>query len=242
VQGALRIIAGMNREHADFQAQCYLVSNRAYDAGLKSIDGFAGHSFAITQFGSTTHYALSLLATKQGFDLKAMRLVPLQTIPNMISAMAGNQVDIVIVTGASGLPAVAAGKGHLLGWVGDETPWQIGAVFTATRNADERQPVLARFLAAFRKGAAAYHDAFTDDRDQRRDGPTAAEITAIVAKYTEQPEALIKGAITFVDRDGRLDVKDVLRQIEWYRSQGMVRSDGDAGAVIDRRYVLPMAE
>ncbi len=48
-QGALRIVAGMNRYHPDFHSVAYLVSNRARDQGLKSFKDFGGHTVAVTQ-------------------------------------------------------------------------------------------------------------------------------------------------------------------------------------------------
>ena len=51
-------------------------------------------------------------------------MVPLQTLPNMSAAFKGGQVDAILVpvTGARALEAEKTG--HILGWVGDETPWQ----------------------------------------------------------------------------------------------------------------------
>ena len=56
----------------------------AFEKGLKSLADLPGHSVGITQVGSTFHYSLGVLAQKRGFDLASMRLVPLQSIPNMV--------------------------------------------------------------------------------------------------------------------------------------------------------------
>jgi hypothetical protein len=45
-----------------------------------------------------------------------------------------------------------------------------------------------------------------------------------------------------MDPEGRLDVKDVLKQIDWFKSQGMVKPGIDAPAVIDMRYVVALPE
>src|SRR5579862_2718597 len=207
-QGALRVIAGQHHEAPGFHSQAYLASNRAYEAGLKTPKDIAGHSFAITQIGSTTHYALGLLAEKYGFDLKAMRLQPLTTITNMITATSGGQVDAMIATGTAALVPVRSGNAKLLGWVGDETPWQLGAVFTATTTTDKKRDLVEHFLRAWRNATAAYHDAFTGDGETRRDGPTAPEMLAIIAKYTGQTPAQVNEVVSYYDRQGALDVKD----------------------------------
>jgi hypothetical protein len=43
-----------------------------------------------------------------------------------------------------------------------------------------------------------------------------------------------------VNEGGRLDVKDIQRQIAWYRSQGMIKPEVDAEATIDKRYLVPL--
>jgi NitT/TauT family transport system substrate-binding protein len=241
-QGALRIIAGQHREAPGFHSQAYLASNRAYEAGLKSPKDIAGHSFAITQMGSTTHYALGLLADKYGFDLKAMRLVPLTSISNMISATSGGQTDAMIATGTAALVPVRRGDAKLLGWVGDETPWQLGAVFTATATADGRRDTVERFLRAWRQATRDYHDAFTAADETRKDGPTAPEILAIIAKYTGQPAPQVAETVAYYDREGRLDEKDVLHQIAWYQAQHLLKGPIDAEALIDKRYAVALPE
>lgn len=237
-QGALRIIAGQHREAPGFHSQAYLASNRAYEAGLKAPEDIAGHSFAITQVGSTTHYALGLLAEKYSFDLKAMRLQPLTTISNMISATSGGQVDAMIATGTAALVPVRSGNAKLLGWVGDETPWQLGAVFTATATADGKRDMVERVIRAWRKSTQTYHDAFTGEGEVRRDGPTAPEILAIIAKYTGQLAEQVKETISYYDREGGLDVKDVLHQIAWYKSQNLLKGEINGDLLIDKRYAI----
>jgi NitT/TauT family transport system substrate-binding protein len=239
-QGALRIIAGQHHEAPGFHSQAYLASNHAYEAGLKAPKDIAGHSFAITQIGSTTHYALGLLAEKYAFDLKAMRLQPLATISNMISATSGGQVDAMIATGTAALVPVRKGDAKLLGWVGDETPWQLGAVFTATATANNKRDTVERFIRAWRKSTEAYHDAFTGAGEVRQDGPTAPEILAIIAKYTGQPPEQVNETISYYDREGALDVKDVLHQIAWYKSQNLLKGPIDGDALIDKRYAIAL--
>jgi hypothetical protein len=73
-------------------------------------------------------------------------------------------------------------------------------------------------------------------------GPTAPEMLAIIAKYTQQPTAQIERGLAYVDADARLDVKDVLHQIAWYKSEGMIKGEIDGDKIIDKRYVVPLPE
>lgn len=71
-------------------------------------------------------------------------------------------------------------------------------------------------------------------------GPTAPEVLAIIAKYTQQPVEQIARALPYVDAEARLDVKDVLRQIAWYKAEGMIKGEVDGDRIIDKRYVVPL--
>ncbi len=63
---------------------------------------------------------------------------------------------------------------------------------------------------------------------------------AIVAKTIGQKAEDVMQAIAYADPEERLDVKDILHQIDWFRAQGMIRGDFDADAIIDKRYVIPL--
>src|SRR6185437_15811460 len=87
-QGALRIIAGGPHEMPGFQFFLAVASDRSYAAGLKSYQDLGGHTFATTQIGSPTHYSLALLEEKYRLDPATIRVLPLQSLPNQMSAMA----------------------------------------------------------------------------------------------------------------------------------------------------------
>src|SRR5579863_2522667 len=77
-QGALKLIAGNSHEQPGYHLQAFLISNHAWDGGLRSFKDFPGHTFALSQIGSPPQYVLSFLADKYGFDVKTVRLLPLQ--------------------------------------------------------------------------------------------------------------------------------------------------------------------
>jgi NitT/TauT family transport system substrate-binding protein len=81
-QGVLRIVAGSLRETPGFRFLTVVVSNRAWDAGWTSFKGMAGHSVAVPQIGSPSHYSTALIAEKYGIDLKTVRVLPVQSVPN----------------------------------------------------------------------------------------------------------------------------------------------------------------
>lgn len=239
-RGALTIIAGLAREMPGFQNQGYLVNRRLYDSGFQTLKQFGGHSVAVTAAGGPAHYAVGLLADKYGFELGSVRIVVTQSLSNAVAAVETAQVDTTVISMTPALPPILQrGAVKLLGWVGDETPWQYGAIITAKRNAD-RPDLIEHFLQAYRRGAKDYHDAFSGP-EGRRDGADAPAILAIVAKYTGLSETGAKLGVTYADAEGRLDIKDVQHQIDWYRSHGFIKGEVSAGAIIDRRYVKDLA-
>jgi NitT/TauT family transport system substrate-binding protein len=242
--GQVRIIAGGVHEAPGFQGLAMVVANRAWDGGLKSFPDLAAHlqSYAVTQVGGPTHYALILAAQKYHFDLARIRLVPLQTAPNEMAALMGGQVDASAPPTSAAAHAIQQGSVKLLGYVGDETPFQFGAVFASVKTANERPDAVARFLRAYRKAARLYHDAFAGPHGERRDGADAPELLALLGKDVGLSIEDVKLGIAYMDPEGRLDVKDVLKQIDWFKSQGMVKPGIDAPAVIDMRYVVALPE
>jgi NitT/TauT family transport system substrate-binding protein len=241
-QGQLRIIAANARDAAGFPLYAFIVSNKAYEAGLKSYKDVAGKSVALGEVGAPAHYTLSLVTAKYGVDLKTVRVLPMQAIVNVMSAVTGAQADGGVTPASAALPAIQKGDVKLLGYPGDEVPTQGGAMIITTKTADARGDLVKRYLNGLRKGTRAYHDAFIGADEKPRMGPTAPEMLAIIAKYTQQPVDQIKSGLAFVDADARLDVKDVLRQIAWYKSEGMIKGEVDGDKIIDKRYVVPLPE
>jgi NitT/TauT family transport system substrate-binding protein len=241
-QGALKMLASDSFERPGFQGQAVLVSNRAWAAGLKSFTDLPGHSVAISQIGGAPHYSLGLLAEKFGIDLKSLRVLPLQSNVNRIAAVTGGTADTAIIPVTYAMPSIQHGDAKLLGWVGDNTPWQVAAVFVSTKSTNERGAMLKRFLRAWQHGVDDYRAAFIGPDQKLRFGATAPAILAVIAKYTGQPEADIRLGISYLDAQSRIDMKDVQHQIDWYRAQGMLKGDVDANGVVDRRYAVPLPE
>lgn len=238
-QGELRIIGAYYREAPNFQATAYVASNRAYEAGLRSVKDLAGHSVAVTQIGSTLHYMVGLAAEKYGFDMASVRVLALQSSPNEVSAVTGGQADAALIISSFVTPAVQRGDVKLIGWVGDETPFQLGAALAATKMVDERPRTVERFLRAYHRSVREFHDAFSGSDGARRDGPEAPAIYAILSRYVGQPLDAVKLSIPYFDAEGRLDVKDVRHQIAWHKAQGLLKGPVDGETLIDRRYVVP---
>ena len=132
-KGTLKVIGGMSREKAGYPLIGYFASNNAYAAGLKTPKDLAGKRIAVTQVGSSFHYSLGLLADKYGFKLADVKVLPLQSLSNVAAALKGETVDAALLPASTARKLMDDGGTKLLGWVGDETPWQLGAVFASPK-------------------------------------------------------------------------------------------------------------
>jgi NitT/TauT family transport system substrate-binding protein len=235
----LKIIAGFARESPGFQGMTFVASMKGWNAGLRSLKDMAGHTISIGTVGSSPHYSLALIEQKYNIDPASLKVVALQSSTNQANALSGNQVDAGVTMSTTLMPGVTRGETKLLGFVGDETPWQLSAIFAPTKML-ERKATVEHFLAAYRLGAHDYADAFKGSDGKRRDGPTADAVLQIISKYIGQTPEQIKPAIGDVEQDGKVDVKDLQRQVDWYVSQGMMKNRIDVETVIDKRYAKIM--
>jgi NitT/TauT family transport system substrate-binding protein len=239
-QGVIKIISGMYSEAPGFHNFGIMASLKASAAGLKSYKDLPGHSIAISQIGSPVHYSLALVADKYHLDLKSMRIEPLQGVPQIVSAVEGNQVDSSVTTATAMNPMLLQHKAELVGWIGDETPWQAAVTITTAKRIAEKPQTVEAFLRAFKRGAREYHDAFTGPGEKRQDGPNAAEILGILSKFTGQSPDQIKLSVAYVDGEARVDVKDIQHQVQWFKEQKMLKDDIDPTKVMDMKYVVPL--
>jgi len=239
-KGALKIIGGQSREVPGFNGSAFLASDHGWDTGLRSLKDLGNRTVGIVQAGGPIHYEVQLAADKYKVDMATLRLVALQSLPNMATALAGNQVDAGIEVNTLALKLSGENKAHILGWVGDEIPWQNALLFAGSKTVDQKRPLIEAFLRAFKRGARDYHDAFTGPDGKRRDGPTANEVLTIIAVHLNQPAAQLALGISYVDPTAAIDVQDVMHQIAWFKSQKMIPADADGEAMIDRRYVVPL--
>jgi NitT/TauT family transport system substrate-binding protein len=235
----IRIISGHLQEHPGFHANAIVASNKAYEAGLKTVKDLAGHAVGVTQIGSSLHYSVALVAAKSGVALDALRIVPLQSNGNVASAVSGGQIDAAATLGNFASPAIERGAVKLLAWAGDIAPWQFGALITSAKMTDDHPERVKRFLNAMHKADRDYHDAFTGADGQRQDQADAPAVYAIIAEYLGQTVDQIRPALAYVE--GRVDVDDVMHQIAWYRDHGFLKNAAGAEKIVDMRFVVPMS-
>jgi len=239
-RGEVRIIGSGTWERPGFKGIGFVLSNQAYAAGVRSFDDLRGRSVGITQLGTPLQYALARVLMKRMIDLKTIRVVGLQSNPNVASAITGGQVDAAVASAANIYALVGPGNAKLLGWLGEE----LGAAaegdgtFTSKAMADQHPDTVRHFLAAFRKAERSWDAAFVDADGNRQDQAAAPEMIAIAAKALSQPESVIRLSVEYFDPQSRISVSDIQHALDWYESQGMLKEHVEAADVIDKRYAI----
>jgi len=127
-----------------------------------------------------------------------------------------------------------------LGFVGDETPWQLGAVFASPKTLANK-PLVTKLLAALARADREYHDVIL--AAVRGGNAPVNDMTRplleIIAKYTNLPLEQVVGNCAYIDPDGKLDVNNVANQIEWLQGQGFVDKGFTVDAILAKDFVKP---
>lgn len=239
----LRIIASGAAEAPSFHSLAIVASNQAYAAGLTSPHDLPGHSYALTQMGTGLQYNLGRIAAHERFDANTVTLLPLQSNPNIASALSGGRADAATFDSTNALPLIDKGEVKLIGWVGDLTGYTPTFFMFASQDmVDNHADTVKRFLAAYRKALRDYYAAFTDAEGLRKDGPTAPAISEIVASWVGQTPERVRLGLPYFDREARVDMAAVQDQLDWYRSIGAIKESLVADNIVDTRFAVARPE
>jgi NitT/TauT family transport system substrate-binding protein len=215
----LWIVADKGREWPGYPLTALVVQK---DGPIQSVKDLRGKKVGITQLGSTFHYMLGNLVEQEGLALADVEPAPLRTLGAMAEALQTRRVDAILIPQPLAGTAVEKGFGRILHWVGDKLPYQVAAIFYSARFAQDRERALA-FMKGYVRASRYYFDAVLAGKDGKPTrGPQYEEVVAIAARYTEATPEVIRVGFPYQDRDARLDVPDIGRQLGWYHKAGMV--------------------
>ncbi len=215
----LWVVADKGREWAGYPLTALVVQK---DGPIQSVKDLRGKKVGITQIGSTFHYMLGNLVEQEGLALADVDPAPLRTLGAMAEALQAKRVDAILIPQPFAGTAVEQGFGRILFWVGDRLPYQVAAIFYSGRFALDRERAAA-FMKAYVRASHYYFDAVLARKDGKPvRGPQYDEVVAITARYTGASPEIIRVGFPYQDRDGRLDVQDVARQLAWYHRMGMI--------------------
>jgi len=233
----LWIVADKGREWPGYPLTGIVVQKQLWDGGLRSVRDLKGRRIGVTQLGSTFHFHLGNILEKDGLRLADVKVVPLQAMPAAVEALKGKQVDAILVPQPFPGVAEAQGFGKIIAWAGDLYPWQAAAIFYSKGFAADRAKAGA-FMKGYVKAARYYFDAVLARRDGRLvPGANYEEVVAITAKYTEARPEIIRLGFPYQDRNGRLLVPDIERQMKWWVANGFMKSALPLARIVDTSFV-----
>ena len=237
-KGAIKVIGGALSEEPGIDGQKILVSDAAFQAGVKSARDLDGKSFGVTQSGSSFHYMSAKIAAAEGIELK---IKPLQKVGAIIGALKSGQIDAWSIVPHIAKPLAGGGSVHIVGNVADYLPnYQVTTVFTSAKNASEQREQTENFLAAFSKGIDDYAAAMID-KTGGEDGVN--EMVDLIHKYVYADRPREKAAPSIINgtmrlnKGAALNIASIEDQLNWFRAEGLVDDDIDIDTLVDQSYV-----
>ncbi len=200
---------------------------------VRDFKDLKGRKFAVMGKGVSSTTQLGKALELGGIEPNEVELIELG-LPEMVAALGNKAID-----GATLLePVITFATARNVGvrWKGmeDFLPFtgQNGVIIYSQKFAQEQPEAGKRWMAAYLKGTRAYLQSVTDGTD--RDG-----INAILAKHTAVKDLalLAKMAPTGFDPNGRMEIKSLEADQDWFLKLGLQQGRADLGKVIDYQYV-----
>lgn len=240
-KGAIKVIGGVLNEEDGIDGQMIVASKKAYDAGLKTPADLKGHSFGITQTGSSFHYMAHKIAQKEGFLDADINMKPLQKIGSIIGALKTQQIDAWAVVPHIAKELIKDTDIILIGKISDYIPdYQVTTVFTSSKIAENKPELVQSFLDAFAKGGEDFNAALVDKNAGEQ---ASEEMVKLVHKYvySDKPyekaaPSIINGAMR-LNKGAKLNISSVEDQLNWFKAEGLVKSNITLDMLVDPRYV-----
>lgn len=240
-KGAIKVIGGALHEEKGIDGQMILASKKAMDAGLKTPADLKGRTFGITQAGSSFHYMAHKIAQKEGFSGSDIQVKPLQKVGAIIGALKSEQIDAWSI-----VPHIAKGlsknpKISIIGKISDYIPnYQVTTVFTSADNAKNKPKLVKSFLKAFAKGANDFNAALVD---KTTSSYAAKAMVKLIHKYVyaskpfEKAAPSIRNGAMRINQGAKLNVTNLKDQLDWFKSEGLVKSNITMDMLVDSSYV-----
>jgi NitT/TauT family transport system substrate-binding protein len=233
----LWIVADKGREWPGYPLTALIVQKDLWEGGLRSIPDLKGRRIGVTQLGSTFHYHLGNVLEKHGLTLADVKIVPLQAMGAAMEALRGKQVDAIALAQPFPARAEAEGFGKILAWGGDLFPWQTATIFYSNEFAAGKARAV-NFMKGYVKASRYYHDAVLVQKDGRiAPGKNFDEVLAITAKYTGAAPAVVRVGFPYQDRNGRLWVADIEKQMAWWQRHGFMKTVVPLRKIVDTSFL-----
>ncbi len=231
----IKIIADKGRIWPGYKLVGLMVSNKAWESGIRNLEALRGHKVGVTQMGSTFHYIIGRLLDHSGIPLNSVKVTPLGGVKNMMDTVATNNITSAFMVQPFCTVMEAKRMGHIMLWVSDYFSYQIAAIFARGPILEDKSRMIP-FMRAYIKGCRYYYDNCLRKKDgQLVKGPNFDEVIGFISKYTHRKPGLIKKGLNYNDRIGKLDKKDIQTQVNWFYKNGLIRKKLCADNIVDTK-------
>jgi NitT/TauT family transport system substrate-binding protein len=200
---------------------------------VRDFKDLKGRKFAVMGKGVSSTTQLGKALERGGIEPNEVELIELG-LPEMVAALGNKAIDGATLLEPFITFATARNVGFRWKGMEDFLPFtgQNGVIIYSQQFTQEQPEAAKRWMAAYLQGTRAYLDAVTKGAD--RDG-----INAILAKHTAVKDLalLAKIAPTGFDPNGRMEIKSLEADQDWFLKLGLQQGRADLGKVIDYQYV-----
>ncbi len=242
--GTIKAVAAQVREKTDYEGNDVVVSNFAYERGVRKFENLAGVSFATYRLGTAMHYQLGQIARLKQFDLRSVTLKPQGSLADVARAVTTGVADAAILPGTEARALLTANQARLIGWYSEVDQTQLGALFASSKASAARRETLVKFVRAYRRAAADYAAVYlhNDRFGKRVTNARTREMSARIARYVfpgrpaETAGTTVEAGIYNMEPQARLDLADIARQVAWYQAQALVDKEIEARLIVDSSF------
>ncbi|MGF9714014.1 ABC transporter substrate-binding protein [Paenibacillus naphthalenovorans] len=229
----IQIVADKGHVGSDSNYVNFLVRKELIDSGqIKTFEDLRGKKVAVVSKTGSNAVHLSAALKKGGLTLNDVELLEM-TFPNMGTAFGNGSLDVGIIPEPFVSRYVA--NGLAVNWKGvhDAIPnAQTGVLFYSSKFAKDNPDVANRFMTAYLKGVRDYNDAFFKQKGYD-------EVVSILTKHTTVKDAALykQMAPAGIDPYGKLNQESLQLDYDWYKSQGLIKTDVDLNQVINTSFL-----
>ncbi|MCF8564711.1 ABC transporter substrate-binding protein [Alicyclobacillus tolerans] len=233
------IVADKGRIWPGQHFEALIASNKAWNSGVHTVADLKGKRFGNTATGSTFDYLLGTMLAKSNLSLKDIQDVPLQTVPNLASAVETGQVDAVILPQPAANTVLKSGKGHLIAWVDNQVKADL-LVIAYSPNFKTQTSAATKFMEGYLEAVQfymkhVYHNTNASD-------PNLKKALAILSKYTKQPASVIPSELIYIDPNAQVDAASIQNQLNFYEKAGYVQGKPNVNDMIDGSFLQQAAQ
>lgn len=201
----------------------------------KDFSDLKGMKVAIPSLGIPPHTELSLFLQKAGLSVKDVQIEQLG-FADMVPALQNGSVDAAIAIEPSATLAVRSGGAVKVAGTDKVFPGeQSAAIMFSDKFIEDDKATAQKVMDAYLHGVRYYRSALDGTK---LTGKRGKEVASILAKHTSADASLLESVpLHTIDANATLDPAKIQKEVDFWRSQGLIKSDVKVGDAIDTSFI-----